>query len=71
MPLECAARVLRAAGATYFAWGCFRDFVSRPCAALRKERCDTPYSRLIAKTSLPAALMRAMASRVFSITVAI
>jgi len=27
-------------------------------------------SRLIAKTSLPAALMRAMASRVFSITVA-
>ena len=28
------------------------------------------YSRLIAVTSLPAALMRAIASRVFSITVA-
>ena len=38
--------------------------------AIRRDRKCVQPSRLIAVTSLPAALMRAMASRVFSITVA-
>ena len=48
-------------------------WITRPSARLRTRRVVTMswlYSRLIAVTSLPAALIRAMASRVFSITVA-
>ena len=35
-PGRSAARVLR--GPLYFAWGCFRDFLSRPCLAPPKGR---------------------------------
>ena len=34
-----SARVLPSRAPFYFAWGCFRDFRSRPCGAPPKRRC--------------------------------
>jgi hypothetical protein len=39
-PGRSAAGVLR--GPLYFAWGCFRDFLSRPCLAPPKGRYAMP-----------------------------
>ena len=44
-PGRSAARVLRAWGPFYFAWGCFRDFVSRPCGTPPPQRVEDARER--------------------------
>ena len=41
-PLTQHSATVAGPGPFYFAWGCFRDFVSRPCSALPKRRRTAP-----------------------------
>ena len=62
---------LRAGGPNLLCMGLFSRFcVQALCCIAEGAAATRPYSRLIATISLPVALIRAMASFVFSITVA-
>jgi hypothetical protein len=47
LPRTQAAGVLRAEAPFYFAWGCFRDFVSGPCGVPPKSICTASGTRVI------------------------